>query len=100
MEEEQKWPTTALTLSWSTKRLATATVLRLAGIIPLNQFDLLAVNAACGINVFSGLRCAVPVLIAIGGIRNRERPGHANHNICRAENAVTRQRATQEKEEF
>lgn len=31
---------------------------------------------------FFGLRCAVPVLIAIGGIRTRERPGHANHDIC------------------
>ena len=55
---------------------------RLARIITLNQLDFLTVNPAGSVNIFSGLRCAVPVLIAVGGIGACEWPGHANDNIC------------------
>lgn len=94
VEEEQKWPTTALTLSgrpggWRRPRLVSARRHH-----PLNQLNLLAVNAACGVNVFSGLRCTVPVLIAIGGVWTVNGPATPMTISACAENAVTRQPAS------
>ncbi|MNC38291.1 hypothetical protein D3C75_868870 [compost metagenome] len=54
---------------------------RLTSIITLHQFDFFAVDPACGVDVFSGLRRAMPVLIAISGVRPGEWPGNTNHNI-------------------
>ncbi len=39
-------------------------LLRFAGVIPLHQLDLLAVDAARGVDVFRRLGRAAPVLIA------------------------------------
>ncbi len=54
---------------------------RFTGVIALHQFDLLAINAARGVNVFRGLRRAVPVLISVGCVRPGEGARHANHDI-------------------
>ena len=78
MVEEQKWPTTAMALSWSTRRLATATACfgsqassALTSLIfsPLIPPAALMSSAAWG--------RAAPVLLAEGGVGAGMRSGHA-----------------------
>ncbi|MNG98473.1 hypothetical protein D3C79_576160 [compost metagenome] len=51
------------------------------GVIPLHQLDFFAVDPAGGIDVIRGLSRAVPILVAIGGIRPGEGSGNPDHNI-------------------
>src|SRR5690606_5086400 len=56
-------------------------LLRLASVIGFHQGDLLAIDAAGGVDVFGGLGSAAPVLFAERGVRAGVRPGYADNYI-------------------
>ncbi|MNR17431.1 hypothetical protein D3C85_1340900 [compost metagenome] len=54
---------------------------RFAGVVGLDQLDLLAVDAAGGVDVFGGLGSAAPVLFAKRSVGAGVRPGNADDDI-------------------
>ena len=56
-------------------------LLRFAGVVGLDQLDLLAVDPTRRVDVFRRLGRAAPVLLAEGGVGAGMRSGHADHDV-------------------
>src|SRR5690606_38686153 len=71
-------------------------LLGLTGIVGLNQPDLLAVDAACGIEIFCCLSRTAPVLLAKRSIGPGMRTGNADNHVCLCERRNTQRDADRE----
>ncbi len=56
-------------------------LLGFAGVIPLHQHDLLALDAARRVDICRRLGCPFPVLCPVGCVGAGERPGYADGDI-------------------
>jgi hypothetical protein len=54
---------------------------RLAGVVAFNQFDLLTVDTACGVDIGGGLFSALPQLLTKGSITTGHWTGYADNDI-------------------